>query len=318
MAGFEAYALVPEQGVVPKIEQLDSEMRQRICGLAARIDLADAAQVSGFGARAQKEMGTFSDLALHQMLSRDVDPLSTMMQELRAQIQACSFASEAKGVFARMLGRTPSLAKMRAAYDQAEPRISALCNEMTDRLVSLMRDSAMLERIYERNESLYRELCSLIVVGEEALRMARERGEDAHFVARMERRVENIRVTQLSSTQLAAQIRMVQRSGEETCTKLRTALDVTIPLWKSQMAAALGLARAAESMQMGTRVQREAARGVRRSAQDLREQTDEYARAAGRRQAEQTAQELLAQLESIEQQIRVQAVPERKHEDMKG
>ena len=314
MAGFEAYALVPEQGVVPKMEQLDSEMRQRICGLAARIDLADAAQVSGFGARAQKEMGTFSDLALHQMLSRDVDPLSTMMQELRAQIQACSFASEAKGVFARMLGRTPSLAKMRAAYDQAEPRISALCNEMTDRLVALMRDGAMLERIYERNESLYRELCSLIVVGEEALRMARERGEDAHFVARMERRVENIRVTQLSSTQLAAQIRMVQGSDSVTCEKLKTAIDVTIPLWKSQMAAALGLARATDAMRMQSRMNAEAARGVRRSAKEMRAQTAAYAGAAAeddRIRAQQTAEALLEEIEAIEKGLREKSALER-------
>lgn len=311
MAGFEAYALVPEQGVVPKMEQLDSEMRQRICGLAARIDLADAAQVSGFGARAQKEMGTFSDLALHQMLSRDVDPLSTMMQELRTQIQACSFASEAKGVFARMLGRTPSLAKMRAAYDQAEPRISALCNEMTDRLVALMRDGAMLERIYERNESLYRELCSLIVVGEEALRMARERGEDAHFVARMERRVENIRVTQLSSTQLAAQIRMVQASDSVTCEKLKTALEVTIPLWKSQMTAALGLARATDSMRMHRRVEREASRGMRRDAGELRAQREAFGRAAAeseQEQAERTARELLKELSGIEAELKARAV----------
>lgn len=320
MGAFDAFALVPEQGATPQMDQLDGDTQQRIRALAARIDLTDSAQVAGFGARAQKEMGTFSDLALRQMLSRDVDPLSGMMQELAERIRECSFASQAKGFLSRMLGRAPGLEQVRAAYDKAEPRISALCNEMTDRLVALMRDGAMLERIYEKNESLYRELCSLIVVGEEAVRQAKARAEDGQLVSRMEQRVENLRVTQLSSTQLAAQIRMVQRSGEAACQKMRTALDVTIPLWKGQMAAALGLARAAESMQMGTRAQREAARGIRSGAQDLRMQTDEYARAAGRKQAEQTAQALLIELESIEQALRaetgmemkIQAAPEMK------
>ena len=298
MGGFEAYALVPEQGVVPQLEQLDDDMQQQIRVLAARLDVADSAQVAGFGARAQKEMGTFSDLALHQMLRRDTEPLSSMMQELAASIRACSFASEAKGVLGRMLGRAPSLAQVRAAYDRAQPRISAMEGEMLDRLVALMRDSAVLERIYERNEALYRELCSLIVVGEEAVRMAKARGGNAQHIARMEQRVENIRVTQITSSQLAAQIRMVQRSGETACAKLRTALEVTLPLWKNQMAAALGLARAAESLKMGSRAQREAERGVRRGTKELRSQ------------AETTAQLLLEELEQIEEEMKVQAAAE--------
>ena len=318
MGAFEHYALVPEQGVRPQMHQLDGETQQRIGELAARLNVRDAAAVMGFGAKVQKEMNTFSSIALERMLEGDVEPLSGVLETLSEQIKGCSFSAEAKGLLRRVFGGAATLTDVRAKYEKAMPRIDACANEMTDRRVALMRDSALLERLYERNEDLYRELCSLIVVGDEAVRQAKARGEQAHIVSRLERRVEDIRVTQLASTQLAAQIRMIQGNDAVTCEKLKTALEVTIPLWKSQMAAALGLARAAESMQMGTRVQREAARGVRRSAQDLREQTDEYARAAGRRQAEQTAQELLAQLESIEQQIRVQAVPERKHEDMKG
>ena len=86
MGAFDAFALVPEQGATPQMDQLDGDTQQRIRTLAARIDLADSAQVAGFGARAQKEMGTFSDLALRQMLSRDVDPLSSMMQELAESV----------------------------------------------------------------------------------------------------------------------------------------------------------------------------------------------------------------------------------------
>ena len=307
MGEFGNFALVPEQGAVPDMAQLDESMQRRIREMAARLDVRDGAQVAGFGARAQKEMGTFSDLALSQMLRKDMGELSGTMQTLAGQIKSCSFASEAKGLFRRMFGGAASLQEVRAAYEKAEPKINACADEMTDRRVALMRDSALLDRIYERNEGLYRELCSLIVVGDEAIRQAKERGEDAQDIARLERRVQDIRVTQLASTQLAAQIRMVQESDSVTCEKLRAALEVTIPLWKSQMAAALGLARATDSLAMQRRAAKEAARGIRTGADELRAQKNAYAKEVSesdRARADQTAGELLAELESIEQELK--------------
>lgn len=306
MGEFERFALVPEQGAVPSMEQLDAGMQQRIRQMASTLDLRSSAQVAGFGARAQKEMGAFSDLALSQMLSKDMSSLTSTMQTMAEAIKGCSFAAEAKGLFKRMFGVASTLDEVRTAYEKAEPKINACANEMTDRRVALMRDSALLDRIYERNEGLYRELCSLIVVGDEAVRQAKVRGEEAALVARMERRVQDLRVTQMASTQLAAQIRMVQASDSVTCEKLRTALEVTIPLWKSQMAAALGLARATDSLTMQRRAAGEAARGIRGGAAELCAQRDAYAQAAAqsdRECAEQTAEELLSELESIEQEL---------------
>ena len=290
MGEFSSFALVPEQGLVPEKEQLDSEMQRRIEQMAARLDVHDSAAVLGFG-------------ALAQMLRRDVEPLGSVMQELSRQIQSCSFASEAKGFLRRMLGGASSLASVREAYEKAEPRINACADEMTDRRVALMRDSALLDRLYERNEELYRELCSLLVVGAEAIRQAKARGEEPQIIARLERRVQDLRVTQLSSTQLAAQIRMVQQSDGVICEKLKTALETTIPLWKSQMAAALGLARATDSLAMHRRTAREAARGVNAGARELRAQGRAYGREAAKsdqQRAQETAQELLRELESIE------------------
>ena len=311
MGEFSDFALVPEQGAVPQIDQLDGGMQSRIRALAARIDPADGAAVLGFGARVQKEMGTFSDIALSRMLSRDTQPLTGVMNALAESIRSCSFETEAKGLLRRLLRKAPALSEVRAADEKAEPRIHALADEMTDRRVALMRDSALLDRIYERNEALYREICSLLVVGGEAVRLAKERGADAEHVARLERRMEDIRVTQLASTQLAVQIRMVQHSDEATCEKLKSALEVTIPLWKSQMAAALGLARAADSMNMARQAQREAARGIRAGAKVLSAQRAALPKASGgeeadRLRAQQTAKALLDELEEIERGLKTQ------------
>ena len=310
MGEFSQFALVPEQGVVPEMAQLDSAMRRRIEEMAARLDVHDGAAVLGFGARAQKEMGAFSDIALHQMLSRDMSNLSGTMKTLSEQITSCSFGAQAKGLLRRLFGGAAGLDEVRTAYEKAEPKINACANEMTDRRVALMRDSALLERLYARNEELYRELCSLIVVGEEAIRQAIARGEEAHIVSRLERRVEDIRVTQLASTQLAAQIRMVQGNDAVTCEKLKTALEVTIPLWKSQMAAALGLARATDSLRMTARAQKDAARGMKNASGMLREQTSAYAQASAqsdRDRAEETARALLEELSGIEAQLSARA-----------
>lgn len=307
MGEFSQFALVPEQGAVPEMAQLSEEMQARIRQTAEKLNVRDGAAVLGFGARAQKELAAFSDIALSQMLRKDAEDLSSTMHELAEQIRSCSFAEEAKGFLRKMFGGAASLAQVRAAYDKAIPRINACADEMTDRRVMLMRDSALLERLYERNEGLYRELCSLIVVGDEALRQVRARGEEAHVIARLERRMEDLRVSQLASTQLAAQIRMVQGSDAITCEKLKTALEVTIPLWKSQMAAALGLARATDSLATARRAEKEAARGIRSSAREMRTQKDAYAgemAQSDRERAEQTADELLRELESIEQELK--------------
>ena len=306
MGAFANFALVPEQGTMPQMEQLPQDMQAQIRALAGRLDVRDNAAVMGFGAKAQKEMNTFSSIALEQMLSKDIEPLDGVMRTLAEQIRSCSFAQEAKGLLRRMFGGASALSQVRAAYEKAEPRISACANEMTDRRVALMRDSALLDRLYERNEGLYRELCSLIVVGDEVVRQAKARGEDAQAVARMERRVQDLRVTQVASTQLAAQIRMVQESDRLTCERLQAALDVTIPLWKSQMAAALGLARATDSMAAQRRVNDEAKRGIRSGAREVTAQTKAFEREAGMsdpQRAQQTADELLRELEQIEHSL---------------
>ena len=306
MGAFDNFALVPEQGATPTMEQLGSDMQEKISLLAARLDVRDAAAVMGFGAKAQKEMNTFSSIALSQMLSGDIEPLDSVMKTLAEQIRACSFTAEAKGFLARMLGSAASLADVRARYEKAVPRIDACANDLTDRRVALMRDSALLDRLYERNEGLYRELCSLIVVGKEIIRQAKERGEHADVVARIERRVQDIQVTQAASTQLAAQIRMIQAAHGMTCEKLQSALTVTIPLWKAQMAAALGLARATDSMAAARRIAREGERGILSGAKGMRAQTKAFTGEAAktdREQAQATADALLAELEQIEQSL---------------
>ena len=309
MGEFSAFALVPEQGVVPEMSRLGADMRGRIEQMAARIDIDDHAAVLGFGAKAQKEMTAFTDVALARMLEDDIEPLGDALTRLAESIRKCSFAQEAKGLFARLLGGGSSLASLRRAYEEAEATISASANEMTDRRVALMRDSALLERLYARNEELYRELCSLIVVGEEAVRQGKARGANAQSVAQMERRVQDLRVTQVASTQLAAQIRMVQSSDRLACERLQSALDVTIPLWKSQMAAALGLARANESLRMQRDFSAQAERGLRGGAAELRAQTKTFARDSAqgdRESAEQTAEELLRELSEIERSLEAQ------------
>ena len=317
MGEFASFALLPEQGAVPRMEQLDGEMQDRIRALAQRLDVRSSAAVMGFGAKAQKNMDAFTSIALNQMLSGDIEPLDGAMKTLAEQIRACSFAAEAKGFLGRLMGGAPGLAQVKAAYEKAEPRINQCADEMTDRRVALMRDSALLDRLYERNEALYRELCSLLVIGGGVIRQAKARGESAQDVARMERRVEDLRLTQMASTQLAAQIRMVQESDKLTCAKLQSALEVTIPLWKSQMAAALGLARATDSLAYERRAGAEAARGMRRGSRDLRAQAKAYGKASGTaasEQAQETADALLKELEEIEQSLAAQQALRKKGE----
>ena len=309
MGAFSEFALIPEQGALPEMEQLTEEMREAIRKTASRLRVNDAAAVAAFGAKAQKDMSAFSDIALRQMMSEDIKPLDGLMKTLSDQIRACSFKAEAKGFLRRMTGGTASLAEVRAAYEKAEPEINACANDMTDRRVALMRDSALLERLYERNETLYRELCSLLVIGREAQRQAKEAGLSEADQARLDRRMQDLLVTKTASTQMAAQIRLVQENDRLTAERLQAALEVTIPLWKAQMATALGLARATDSLRQAKTVSRQAERGIRQGAREVQSQLSAYETEAGaddREMAEATAQQLLSELDEIERSLKEQ------------
>ena len=310
MSAFSNFALIPEQGALPEMAQLPEDMQEKIRTTARRLRAEDPAAVAAFGAKAQKDMSAFSEIALRQMLSQDIGPLDGLMKTMGEQIRSCSFKAQAQGLLRRMMGGTASLAEVRAAYEKAEPRISACANEMTDRRVALMRDSALLDRLYERNETLYRELCSLIVIGQEAQRQAAERNLSDADRARLDRRMQDLLITKTASTQMAAQIRLIQENDRMTCERLQAALEVTIPLWKAQMATALGLARATDSMRAERTASREAARGIREGAREVSRQRgawEEEAARDDRSRAEATAEQLLSELDSIEQSLREQA-----------
>lgn len=307
MGEFSGFALVPEQGAIPQKGQLDPDMQRRIEAMAARINLSDNAAVMGFGARAQKEMGAFSDIALQQMLRQDIKPLESVMQTLAEQIKACSFTAQAKGLFRRVFGGAAPLAEVQAAYEKAIPKINACADEMTDRRVALMRDSALLDRLYERN----RGALPRAVLADRRRRRSRCAGKGAGRKP-AERRPNG--AARAGSARHAGRLHPARRADsrpfrpatETTCSRLQAALEVTIPLWKSQMAAALGLARATDSLTMQRRVGEQAARDVRRGARELAEQTKAYAAAdadSDRQRAQQTAESLLAELADIEQSL---------------
>lgn len=303
----QALEFIPETGKIPGVEELSAEKQEQVRQMAARLNVRDNAAVMGFGARAQKNMDAFTSIALERMASDDITPLDGVLTRLAESIRSVSFEKEAKGIFRRVFGGAASLDEVRTEYDRAVPKIDACANELTDRRVALMRDSALLENLYGRNEELYRDLCSLLIIGEEVIRQARANGENPSDVARMERRVQDIRVTQMASTQLAAQIRMVQESDKVACERLAAALSVTIPLWKSQMAAALGLARATDSLRRAGSAQKQAEQGMRQGAQLFAQQKDAYAKASAesdRQEAQRTAEALIAELGEIEQSMK--------------
>ena len=304
MGEFSDFALIPEQGAEPVKEQLAPDMQKRIEMAASGFNISDSAGIMGFGAKTQKELSRFSDIALKQMLSTDIEPLDGLMKTLAEQIRSCSFQREAKGFFKKILGSGSSLSELLDVYRAAEPKINKCADEMTDRRVALMKDSALLERLYGNNENLYRELCSLLVVGDEIVKQGKEKGAPQSQIAAMERRMQDLRLTKVTSTQLAAQIRLIQENDKLTCERLQTTLEVTIPLWKAQMATALGLARANESLQMQRRGEEMTEKGIRFNIGEIGRQKDaveKNVREIERERADQTAQTLLEELEQIEQ-----------------
>src|SRR5699024_5595615 len=146
---------------------------------AAQIDLS---QPAAYGARCQQELGTFVTLALEQMAQADPTPVTGALDALCDAVRAADPVRAARGLLPRLLGGTWAV---RRAYRRAAPQVSARADELSDLRVRLLRDQALLRRLLEKNEALYRRLAGYVVCGRQRLRMQGAGEERERFARRL-------------------------------------------------------------------------------------------------------------------------------------
>lgn len=273
----EKAPVVPVQEEKAKLDDsmLNDKERQMVESFAKQIDLHNTNGILQYGAGTQKKMADFSEKALENVKTKDLGSVGDMLTNVVTELKSFDAQEEEKGFFSFLKKPVDKITSMKTKYDKVETNVEKICTALEDHQTQLMKDVAMLDRMYEQNLLYFKELSMYIQAGKQRLAQTRngklhdleEKAkmtglpEDAQAAkdldskcARFEKKLHDLELTRMISLQTAPQIRLVQNNDTMMAEKIQTTLVNTIPLWKSQMVLALGIAHSTEAAQAQSQV----------------------------------------------------------------
>lgn len=266
--------LTPEAPEVPKEEEkkiepvemddklLTEEEKQAVEAFSHKIDIRDTNQVLQYGAAAQKSVASFSENALNNVRSKDMGEIGEDLSRLVVELKGFGEEDEKKGLFGLFKKASNKLETMKAQYSKVEANVDKIAQNLENHQITLLKDVAMFDQMYELNLKYYKELTMYILAGKkrlaevrstelEALRKKAEQtglAEDAqayndlvNLCNRFEKKLHDLELTRMVSVQMGPQTRLLQNNDTLMIEKIQSSLVNTIPLWKSQMVLALGM-----------------------------------------------------------------------------
>ena len=281
---------------------LTEEERRMVDSFAQQIDLTNSALVLQYGAGTQKKMADFSESALENVRSKDLGEVGDLLSGVVTELKSFD-EEEEKGFLGFFKKASNKIESMKAKYAKAEENVNEIVKALEKHQVQLMKDTALLDKMYELNLTYFKELSMYILAGKKKL--AEVRGtqlaqltqkaqmsglpEDAQaardlesMCLRFEKKIHDLGLTRMISIQTAPQIRLVQNNDTQMVEKIQSTIVNTIPLWKSQMVLALGVehsAQAAEAQRQVTDMTNEL---LKKNAEKLKMATVETAKASER------------------------------------
>ena len=288
---------------VEDLDVLTPEEKKMVADFAAKIDLRSSNAILQYGAGAQKKIADFSESALENVKTKDLGEVGDMLAGVVTELKSFDEEEEEKGIFGFFKKGGNKLANMKAKYDKAEVNVNKICDALEGHQIQLMKDIAMLDKMYELNTTYFKELSMYIAAGKKKLQdvaatelpeleaKAARSGlpEDAQAVNdlnalcnRFEKKIHDLELTRTISLQMAPQIRLVQSNDTVMSEKIQSTLVNTIPLWKSQMVLAIGVensSRAAKAQREVTDMTNEL---LRKNAEKLKLATVETAKESER------------------------------------
>jgi len=255
----------------PQVDEpaLTEEEKKMVADFAAKIDVENTAQILQYGAGTQKKMADFSDAALANVRTQDLGEVGDLIADVVGELKGFE-AEEDKGFFGFFRKQANKLETMKNRYAKAEVNVEKIGDALQQHQVRLLKDSALLDRMYEQNLAYFKELSMYILAGKQKLQQVRSGklrdleatakrtglAEDAQAAKdladkcnRFEKKIHDLELTRAISIQTAPQIRMIQNNDNVMVEKIQTTLMNTIPLWKNQMVLSLGIAHSTEAAQ---------------------------------------------------------------------
>ena len=321
-------AAEPEAEAVKKeMEQtvLSPEEQQMVDSFAKKIDIENTNQILQYGAGTQKKMADFSDAALENVRTQDLGEVGDLITQVVGELRDFDAAEEEKGFLGFFKKQGSKIENMKNRYAKAEVNVQKITTSLQDHQMRLMKDSAVLEKMYAQNLNYYKELTMYILAGKQKLQEVRagklkdleakaaasglpEEAQEAKDLDskcnRFEKKLHDLELTRTISLQTAPQIRLVQNNDTLMVEKIQTTIVNTIPLWKSQMVLALGIAHSTEAAQAQRQVTDLTNELLKKNAEALHLASTETAKESERgivdiETLKQTNQELIATLDDV-------------------
>ena len=333
----------PEPAAAPEAQvKLSPEEQAMVDQFAEKIDITNSQQVLQYGSACQKKIGDFSEAALSKVSTKDLGEVGNMITDLIGELKSFDAGEEQqKGILGFFKKKGDQIDALKTKYNKAETNVENIQGMLEAHQVQLLKDIAMLDKMYDLNMAYFKELSMYILAGkkklaevragelQQAMDKAKASGlpEDAQAARdlaqkcdRFEKRIYDLELTRQVALQTAPQIRMVQNSDAVMAEKIQSTVVNTIPLWKNQMVIALGIEHATQA----ARAQREVAdmtnELLKKNADKLKVATVDAAREAERgvvdiETLKHTNEQLISTLDEVK---RVQAEGREKRRQAEG
>lgn len=249
---------------VPSFDEqsLTEAERKVVDEFAEKIELSNSGVILQYGSAAQKKIADFSEQTLNSVRTKDLGEVGEMLSSVVTELKNFDVAEEEKGFLSIFKRTSNKITSMRAKYDKAEANIDKITTALEAHQVTLLKDIALLDQMYQLNQTYFKELSMYILAGKKKLAQVRDTElvqlmdkakatglpEDAQaandlsgMCNRFEKKLHDLELTRMVSIQMGPQIRLVQGSDTLMTEKIQSTLVNTIPLWKSQMVLALGV-----------------------------------------------------------------------------
>ena len=331
--------LTPEAPTAPEAEKkevepvkvdesmLTEQEKKAVDDFAKKIDIKDTNLVLNYGVAAQKSVATFSENALSSVRNKDLGEVGETLSNLVVEVKGFGQEEEKKGLAGLFRKQKDKLELMRAQYGKAETSVNRIVSELEKHQVTLMKDIAMLDQMYELNLKYYKELTMYILAGKKRLAEVRSTeleelrkkaeasglAEDAQAYNdyaqkcdRFEKKLHDLELTRMVSLQMGPQTRLLQNNDTLMVEKIQSSLVNTIPLWKSQMVLALSLYHSDQAMKAQREVTDVTNQLLTKNAQALHQGSVAIAKETERgivdiETLKKTNQELISTLDEVRQ-----------------
>jgi len=282
---------------------LTEEEKKMVDQFVEKIEITNSNSILQYGVGAQKKIADFSETALNNVKTKDLGEVGEMLSTVVCELKSFETPNEKKGILGLFKKTTEKVSAMRVKYDKVEGNINKICTMLEMHQIQLLKDVAMLDKMYEINKVYFKELSMYILAGKkklsklekEELPILVERAkisglpEDAQatndFMSlcnRFEKKIHDLELTRMISLQMAPQIRLIQNNDSLMSEKIQSTIVNTIPLWKSQIVLALGVAHSSNAAKVQNEVTNMTNELLRKNAETLKMSTIETAKASER------------------------------------